>query len=192
MGKTTPNRRRKLASAIILGSLALFSLAGPVLVSPLFRHPELGKIIQAWWVGAEYLGEEDVIRQRTAYDCGVVCLQMILKKKGIDSTVEQLRADAGTTAAGTSLLGLRQAIETRGLPASTWRLSLPELRSVPLPAVAFVDGDHFVVVTNISSEDGPVIVLDPARGKLRYSASTFAQRWKGEVLIIGTGNCLLN
>jgi ABC-type bacteriocin/lantibiotic exporter with double-glycine peptidase domain len=82
------------------------------------------------------------------------------------------------------MLGLKRAVEAHGLRASAWRLAPQDLRKVPLPAVAFVEGDHFVVVESVTL-DGRVNVLDPARGRLRYPPEAFNQHWLGQTLVFG-------
>ncbi|MCI0337282.1 MAG: cysteine peptidase family C39 domain-containing protein [Acidobacteria bacterium] len=146
--------------------------------------PNSGRKLQAWWQGAIYKGEDGVIRQRTRYDCGVVCLQMVLRDRGIAAQLEDLRSRAQTGINGTSLLGLKWAAETYGVKASGWRLNQRDLLRSPMPVIVFVDGNHFVVIRNINI-DGTLTILDPARGMLQYDAASFARHWKGEALILG-------
>jgi hypothetical protein len=182
-------RTRKLVSTILLLLLAGGAAGGPLIAHALMTDLRLRRGLQAWWVGAEYLDERNVIRQQTDYDCGVVCLQMVLCQRKIATKVEELRAAAGTRPGGTSLLGLKQAAEAKGLQASVWRLSWQDLLRAPLPAVAFSDGHHFVVLEEIDANGG-VIALDPARGRLRYRDNSFIRHWRGEVLCGGSwGHC---
>lgn len=185
----TRMRIRKLVSATLLLLLAGVAAGGPLAVHALMTDTRLSRGLLAWWAGAEYLDERNVIRQQTAYDCGVVCLQMVLRQQKIATTVEELRVAANTTAKGTSLLGLKHAAEAKGLQASVWRLNWQDLLRAPLPAVAFIDGYHFVVLEVIGA-DGGVVVLDPARGRLRYPAESFIQHWRGEVLLFGEFSAL--
>lgn len=181
--------RKKVISAILLFACTSAVIGVPLLVQQLLSKPHLGRSLQAWWSGAEYLGEDGVIRQRTAYDCGVVCLQMALRMQGITTTLENLRRIAHTTEAGTSMLGLKRAAEAYGVTVSTWRLASEDLAKSPMPAIAFVDGDHFVLIESIG-RDGKVNVLDPARGRLRYPAQTFNERWHGQTLLFGEFSAL--
>src|SRR5262249_29950541 len=137
--------RKKLISATLLFGCASAAIGFPLLTHILMSEPRLGHCLQAWWMGAEYLGEENVIRQHTTYDCGVVCLQMALRERGVITTPEELRRIAHTTRAGTSLLGLKRAAEANGAMASAWRLVTQDLHKIPLPAIAFVEGNHFVL-----------------------------------------------
>jgi ABC-type bacteriocin/lantibiotic exporter with double-glycine peptidase domain len=175
---------KKLLSAIFLFVFAIASIGLPLLTRQALTRPRLARDVEAWLLGAEYLGEEGVIRQRTAYDCGIVCLQMALRARGIGATQEALREIARTTEAGTSMLGLKRAAEAYGVTVSAWRLASQDLPKIPLPAIAFVEGNHFVVIESVA-RDGHVQVLDPARGRLRYPNKAFNERWRGQTLLFG-------
>lgn len=56
--------------------------------------------------------------QQDISDCGVVCLQNILKFHRADISLEKLREWSGTTRQGTSLLGLFEAAGKCGFTAS--------------------------------------------------------------------------
>lgn len=145
-------------------------------------YPQEAHRVRAWWNGAEYLGETGGIPQTTSNDCGVICLQTVLSMKGIQADLPELRREAGASSAGASLLGLRQAAEAHGLQASTWRVNPNDLQRVQLPAIAFVDGNHFVVVVEVRSDEF-ITILDPAQGKLRFTAPAFWRHWRGETLL---------
>ncbi len=176
--------RKRIISAILLFGCVSAVIGFPLVTQLLMSEPRLGRAMQAWWMGAEYLGEDNVIRQHTAYDCGVACLQMALREQGIITTLEELRRISGTTRAGTSLLGLKLAAEANGVTASAWRLVPRDLEKIPLPAIAFVEGDHFVLIEAID-RNGHIVVNDPARGKLRYRVQAFNKHWRGQVLLFG-------
>lgn len=176
-------RRKKVISAVVLLGTTL-SLAGALATAhALVVSPHFARTVRAWWAGAEYLGEEGVIRQRTRYECGAVALQMLLRQRGVERDLDELKTQAGTGERGTSLLGLKQAAAAQGLHAQALRVGAKELSRVPLPAIAFVDGDHFVLVAELR-DDGRLVVLDPARGRLLYDAGSFGGRWRGELLVV--------
>jgi ABC-type bacteriocin/lantibiotic exporter with double-glycine peptidase domain len=145
-------------------------------------HPQAVHRARAWWNDAEYLGETEGIPQTTSNDCGVICLKTVLSMKGIQADLPELRREARTSSSGASLLGLKQAAEAHGLQASTWRLNPNDLQRVQLAAIAFVDGNHFVVVVEVTADEF-ITVLDPARGRLRFTAAAFRRHWRGETLL---------
>ena len=178
------NPNKKLRSIFLFAFITSGMLVFPAGAYVLTIYPNHGRSIQAWWNGALYRGEDGVIRQQTKYDCGVVCLQMILRDRGITARLGELRLSAQTSYAGTSLLGLKRAADKYGVKASAWSLSQKDLQKIELPVIAFVDGNHFVVISSVS-KDGILTILDPAGGRLQYSESSFARHWNGEALIFG-------
>ena len=180
--ENSPNK--KWCFVCLIAIMASGMLVVPAGIYVLTINPNHSRSIRAWWNGALYRGEAGVIRQRTKYDCGVVCLQMVLRDRGITAQLGDLRASGKTNYDGTSLLGLKWAAEKYGVKASAWMLNRKDLLRIQLPVIAFVDGNHFVVIDNVSN-DGTLTILDPARGRLQYSGMSFARHWKGEALILG-------
>lgn len=175
---------RKLICAIVLVCMTLLAATLSATTGLLNKRAHIDNLIPSQLTGVEYLGQEGVVRQQTKYDCGIACLQMVLERKGgIKVIAEKLRAEAGMLSNGTSLWGLKQAAEANGLKASTWQLSISDLSQIPLPAIAFVGGNHFVVIEQVE-QDGHLIILDPGYGRLRYEASTFEPLWRGEILVL--------
>ncbi len=121
-----------------------------------------------------------VIRQEGRSDCGPAALQMILAHHRVDATQAELRRLAGTDVRGTSVLGLRRAASAKGLDAVASRRSTDELHNVVLPAIAFVNDDHFVVVRRVQA--GRVVIDDPASGRVQLTLGTFDALWNGTVL----------
>ena len=105
---------------------------------------------------------------------------MILHYHGItDSTLDELDAATSSGPKGSTFLALKRAAESRGLSSLAFRLPIEELSNVPMPAIAHVHGDHFVVIRSIAND---VIVDDPSLGRLRMSRTTFLRAWDGSVL----------
>ena len=83
------------------------------------------------------------------------------------TTLPQLRQLAGTTAGGTSLAGLQQAAKQAGLKAEGVQVSREALPDVDMPALAYVNGNHFVVVLNVQGrgENGTARIHDPNKAE---------------------------
>jgi Peptidase C39 family len=178
------NLNRKLCFVCLFGIMTGVMLVFPAAAHQMKINSTHGRSIRAWWNGALYQGEDGVIRQQTKYDCGVVCLQMVLRDRGITAQLGDLRSSAQTNQHGTSILGLKWAAEKYGVKASAWRLKGKDLLRIQLPVIAFVDGNHFVVIDKVNN-DGTLIILDPARGRLQFTEPSFVRHWKGETLILG-------
>lgn len=84
---------------------------------------------------------------------------------------------------GTTLLGLRDAAKYKGLNPKGIQANLKLLKKdkVPLPAIAYVGGNHFLVFEEVIS-DG-VLISDPADKYEHYlSFKKLSEVWNGELL----------
>lgn len=84
---------------------------------------------------------------------------------------------------GTTMLGLRDAAKYKGLTPKGIQANLKLLKKgkVPMPTIAYVGGNHFLVFEEVVS-DG-VLVSDPANKYDRYlSFKEISEIWNGELL----------
>ena len=180
-------RRRKRASFGLLAigvSIACVSVARPQLGT--LKDCKLTRSIRAWFRGAQFAGVDGVVMQQHQNDCGAACLKMVLAAHGIERDISALYNDLRTSRRGTSLFDLRLVATREGLPGRSWVLGATEIRDAPLPAIAFVRGNHFVVVRRLLGSD-VLEVDDPALGKLRWPVSSFCKVWSGEILVFDSG-----
>jgi ABC-type bacteriocin/lantibiotic exporter with double-glycine peptidase domain len=180
------NRRKRALFSLLAMTvpIAFVAAARPELAN--LQDRTLARSIRAWFRGAQFAGIEGVVMQQHQNDCGAACLKMVLAAHGIESEMSVLYRELRTSERGTSLLDLRLVSARAGLPARSWVLGIGEMRDVPFPAIAFVKGNHFVVVKRLL--DSEVLeVDDPALGKLRWPASSFCKVWSGEVLVFDPG-----
>lgn len=82
-------------------------------------------------------------------DCGPRALALAAKALGVSSPLPSLTKAAQTDATGTSLEGLERAATTLGLKATGVQVDRAALAQLKPPAVAWLDGDHFVAVLAI-------------------------------------------
>jgi ABC-type bacteriocin/lantibiotic exporter with double-glycine peptidase domain len=156
--------------------------AAPSIVPYVKRHRAVIKSLRARLRGAYFVGEEGVVLQAHHNDCGAATLAMVLAAHGIHRDLTDLYHDLRTTEKGTSLLDLRLVSTRAGLPARSWSLSAEDLGQAPLPAIAFVSGNHFVVIRRFLDSD-VMEVDDPGLGRLRWPLESFCRVWSGEVLV---------
>ncbi len=177
--------RRRVAALCgllgVAGALAGFC-ALPLSTPYLRQHPQWIKRIRARMLGAQFLTDQGVALQGESNYCGVASLKMVLAAHGIDRSLTSLASELPMTPQGTSMLALRQASMRLGVPARSWAVGPQDLHRIPLPAIAFVRGDHFVVIRGFVASD-VLEVDDPALGKLRWPTSAFRKVWSGETLI---------
>ncbi len=114
----------------------------------------------------------ELISQLDKKDCGITCLLMILKYYGGEVSREYLRILAHQDQYGVSAYYLIEAASNLGLEGKGVTGSLEELTNDILPCIAHVhlnQYEHFVVIEKINHKSQYIYILDPARGKLKYS-----------------------
>ena len=112
--------------------------------------------------------------------CGPAAMYMILKHFGRDTRLIDLERAIGAST-GYSALELKRLGESAGLSVRGLKLPVERLREVPMPAIAHVHGEHFVVIRSADSHG--LVVDDPALGRLRLDEATFDQYWDGVILV---------
>jgi len=128
------------------------------------------------------------VKQRDGSDCGPACLAAISGAFGRRCSIAQIRLDAGTTAQGTSALGLVKAAKSVGLEAKGFRASGDDFGQLPLPFIAHCRTDagahHYVVVYKVK-QGRSVKVMEPAVGQNEsWDWEFFKRRFTGSVLIV--------
>lgn len=165
---------------ILIGCLTVLVIGVGLLNSGLLSFEDL----LAKYPGYSVLESSDLVLQAHQNDCGPAALLNVFRKYRIPSSLKEIKRIAGTNGKGTSMLGLKRAVELKGLEAQGWLYTWEDFQQAPLPMIAFVRGNHYVVVESIT-ESGSVIVLDPAIGRLQYRLEKFRRIWRGEALQIG-------
>lgn len=177
-------KKKRMKIIIILILILSFPIIGIFSIRQLIEHPDYWKKTAAFFKGARYLGEEGVTFQEHSNDCGPAALKMVFDYFEVPATLEGT-SEKFLDKKGTSMLSIKEMAELKGLKAEGWRYAFKDLKRIKLPAIVFVNGNHYVVISEIT-ENGNIIVLDPAIGKLKYSPRAFRRIWKGEVLIFKT------
>jgi hypothetical protein len=96
-------------------------------------------------------------------DCGPRALLLACERLGVKTSLPALTKAAGTNSRGTSLAGLKRAAESLHLRAEGLQAGRDALPGLPMPAIAWVHGDHYVAVLALSGrgESGTATVHDP-------------------------------
>lgn len=115
-------------------------------------------------------------------ECGPQALAIICEQLGIPAETEELAELAGTDQTGTSMYGLQQAGEAKGLSAEGLQVGLAYLYHVEKPVIAWIGQNHYVVVTAVSQEQ--VEFTDPDRGRLAMGIADFNKIWDGHILTL--------
>lgn len=130
-------------------------------------------------------------KQLDAIDCGVSCLRMVAKYYDRYFSIETLRELAYTDKEGVSLLGISDAAEQIGFKTLGAKIDFQKLENkVPLPAIAYWEQSHFVVVYKVTSTT--VTIGDPKIGIRTMSKTEFLNGWESDIVKgVGHGIVLL-
>ena len=110
-------------------------------------------------------------------DCGAACLAMVCRHFGRAISLARVRTVVRTGVDGSSLRGITTGAEELGIASRAVKASKGNLDAMPLPAVAHWEGNHWVVVTDVTPKY--VRVADPALGMRRLRREEFLAGWSG-------------
>lgn len=136
--------------------------------------------------------EKNFSLQQDISDCGVVCLQNILKYYSADISLEKLREWSGATAQGTSLLGLYEAANKCGFEASGASAEgIHNLYDLDHPCILHVNIDnqllHYIIyypVRSASDKPNTLLIGDPAKGISTISAEELDKLWESKTVLL--------
>jgi len=92
----------------------------------------------------------------SSVDCGPRALLLACRELNTPTTLPQLALAAGTTCAGTTLAGLQRAAQSLGLSATGVQMDQGALANLSRPAVAWVEGDHYLAVLRVHGDTATV------------------------------------
>lgn len=169
-----PARRMVQAVVVVLLCVGLFGTVRWVRASILTQRQ----------VSQSVIWPSDVFqRQQHDNTCGPAALAAVCRHYGVAATEDEIARLAGTTAAGTSMLGLQRAAEAEGLATQAWQMSPEGLRHAPWPCILFFHAGHFAVLTGVVGDH--FYLADPSLGQHAWTEQELAQNWRGEVLAVG-------
>ncbi len=121
-------------------------------------------------------------------DCGPLALLAVSQKYGIKTSLAELRAAGGTTSEkGTSMQGMTKAALKAGWKSEGVQVNREALPDVPLPAIAWTEGNHYVAVLEMRGrgETGTALIQDPAKPEPeKISQEVLLQRCGGYLLLL--------
>lgn len=125
------------------------------------------------------------ILQLEAAECGAASLGMVLGWHGRFLPLDELRNLCGVSRDGSKASSLVRAGRAMGMVAKGMKAEPHHLEDMPLPAIAFVNFNHFLVVEAIDADH--VWVNDPAEGRRRETRDEFSESFTGVVLTFEPG-----
>jgi ABC-type bacteriocin/lantibiotic exporter with double-glycine peptidase domain len=145
------------------------------------RLLELAAVVLLVLVVPRVLARSSLGRQ----SCGPRCLVFSARCLGYKADLGEAAHWSGTDEReGTSFAGLMRAANGIGLEARAYRLGLQHLSRITpqCPGIAYVDGDHFVVVW--TDRAGSLHWIDPPFEDRLISHVAFGRRWGGAILVV--------
>ncbi len=125
------------------------------------------------------------ILQLEAAECGAASLGMVLGYHGRFLPLDELRTLCGVSRDGSKASSLVRAGRALGMEAKGMKAEPHHLADLPLPAIAFVNFNHFLVVE--AMDEAHVWVNDPADGRRRETLDAFSVSFTGVVLTYEPG-----
>src|SRR6266404_2198253 len=114
-------------------------------------------------------------------DCGPKALALILKKRRVSASDEEVQRLVKMQSGGATMEQLKEAAQSKGVRAWGVKLNADQLNAIPKPFIAHIRPNHYVVVTGVS--DGRVEFTDPHRGETYRTNDRFEKIWQGHALI---------
>ena len=113
--------------------------------------------------------------------CGPLSLQFVFKQFGIKTELDELLKLTGyQEGIGTSMQGLYNAAQAKGLNPQGILVKSKKLEGISLPIIVYVAKNHFVVVKNFSNKE--VDIFDPASTRRVVPMGQFKSVWDGHLL----------
>mgnify|MGYP001562286475 len=173
-------KREKIIASFVLFCL-LFCFSGLLTLGWFLQTTNASKKISAFMMGAEYIGNQNVVLQKKRNDCGPSALKMIFDYYNISLSLDEIEKELGLTEKGTSMLALKEMAEVKGLKAEGWRLTLDDFLNRQFPLILFVHNDHYIVADSVNNNE--VFIRDPSIGRLKMKKNKLKNIWNGETLI---------
>lgn len=109
--------------------------------------------------------------------CGAACLAMICRFYGKAYSLEQLADLCGVTTEGVSLKGISETARMLGMDTLSARISMQQLKEIPLPCILHWNQNHFVVLYKIDKNGKRFHLSDPGKGRYTVDVNQLAQHW---------------
>jgi len=135
-----------------------------------------------WLADFSLIDDSEMVMATTVYTCGPSALATLFKKWGIFTTEEEISKLAGTDNEGTSLWGLKNASESKGIPLNAYNVTSDKLSIDNIVLLKINGYNHFELILNITNET--ITLFDPNLGILTMNWTKFEELYMGIVLVV--------
>jgi len=126
-----------------------------------------------------------ITRQQDSSDCGIACLNSILRYYGIITSMENLRLLSGTTKFGTSILGLCQAASEFGIKLKALKYKHKYVEVLSTFDILLIpsqnNSNHFILI--LDKIQDYLIIMDPKCGIQIIRNSELEKIWKNKITL---------
>ncbi len=126
-----------------------------------------------------------IVKQQDIKDCGVCCLESIIRYYNGYIPLETLRLDTKTSINGTTAYNIIKTAKKYGFNAYGRKIKDIDIKDISLPVIAHITTkkglNHFVVIYKISNSI--FHIMDPAKGMIKVKKEDFYQEWTNIILI---------
>ena len=126
-----------------------------------------------------------IVKQQDIKDCGVCCLESIIKYYKGHIPLEILRLDTKTNLNGTTAYNLLKAAKKYGLNGIGKKIENLHSTEILLPAIAHIVTEkginHFVVIYKITKKY--IYLMDPSKGYIKKEIDAFLKEWTNVILM---------
>ncbi len=131
------------------------------------------------------MNKKYIVKQSDIKDCGICCLESIIKYYKGYVPLETLRLDTKTNNNGTTAYNLIKTAKKYGFNAIGRKVLNIDQEHIILPAIAHIVTEkgfnHFIVIYKITKD--AIYVMDPSTGYKKYSKKDFLKQWTNIILI---------
>lgn len=136
-----------------------------------------------------------IVKQQDKRDCGICCIQSVIKYYDGYVSLEKIREDTQTSKRGTSAFHMIETLKKYGFDCYGAKIQKENLKKerFPLPAIVHVVLDnglnHYMVLYEVRKEK--VILMDPSSGKKIMNITDFFWIWSEVVVLLYPKNSII-
>ncbi len=134
-----------------------------------------------WLTDTSVVDDSEMVMATTVYTCGPAALATLFKKWGIFTTETEIGKLAGTDNEGTSLWGLKNASESKGISAIAYNVTSNKLKINNIVILKINGYNHFELILNITNDT--ITLFDPNLGIISMNWTRFNELFTGIVMV---------
>ena len=116
-----------------------------------------------------------IFQQLEHSDCGIACIRIVAHYYGKDVPLNLLRELCDISRIGITVRDILHCTQTLGFNSCAAKVTMEEVRRMPLPAILHWEQKHFVVLYKIHKNK--FYIADPGEGKIIFDETDFMRFW---------------